>query len=623
MQRVRGPFPRISRALGLLVISALWSCSDPAPPTVTGAPAAIVISAPTDSLTFLGATQQVTARVTTEDGSVLSDPLVSWTSADPSVLTADASGLVTAVSVGSATVIGEIDGLTDSLSIDVVQVPALVTILPEVRRFESIGDTAQYEVVLSDQGGTDIPGTVAVWSTPDTSVVSLSPAGRLETVGNGYAHAEVEVGGVVLGVDFVVAAPVVFRGTNVVDMLGPSPLVDHDVLVEAGLVTALGPTGSLSVPPGAFEVDASGRYLMPGLTDMHIHMTCETRRGCANDLFLYLANGVTTVRTMWGGAFQLRARDEIAAGVRVGPTMFVASPGLDGAGGDFTAFTDPILSPAQARTTVRTYAEAGYDFIKAYNRISDAIYIAMHEEATAAGIRVLGHKPFAVTSGRIFSLGHWTSEHLLTYEQEASPTGSMWTSEPNLPAVRVIAAAAAVAGTAETPTTSPFVSVASEVSTSEEARYTSPGVIAFSTDVLPAFNVGTAQRAERIRRQRDVVGTLHDEGVPILLGTDAGVRWVLPGFSIQGELEELVAAGLTSFEALEAGTVTAARYLEAEGEFGVISVGARADLVLLEADPLVDVANVGRRLGVMAQGIWITDRDITNRLEAIAAEYGR
>ena len=459
----------------IILVPLCWACDEPTEPTVTGEPAAITLFAASDSLTFIGETTQITARVTTSTGAVLSGPVVSWSSSDPSVVGVDASGTATAVAVGSATVTGEIGGFSDSIELDVVQVPAFVDIRPDTRRFEVIGDTATYQVVLSDRGGVDIPGTVAEWSTSDTSVVRLTPSGFLETVGNGYAHATLAVGGVDLGVDFVVAAPVVFRNGTVVDMLSPTARPAHDVVVESGIITGVGSSGTIDVPPGSFEIDATGLYLMPGLTDMHIHLTCQTRRGCANDLFLYLANGVTTARAMWGNTFQLRARDEIESGTRVGPTLFVASPGMDGAGGAFIAFTDPILSPEQARTTVQGYADAGYDFIKAYNRISDAVYVAMHEEAAARGLKVLGHKPFVVTSGRIFSLGHWTSEHLLTYEQEASSTGSIWTSEPDLGVVRAIAAGAAQARVAETPTTAPILTIVSEVPiyrASEGARAT-------------------------------------------------------------------------------------------------------------------------------------------------------
>ena len=626
---------RLTCRLGVLFLGVFaWSCSEPTDTVESGEPSGIVLSAASDSLTFIGETLDVTARVTTATGSVVSNPAVTWSSTDPGIVSINGSGtasagatvVVTAIGVGRVSVAAEVGGFTDSIELEVVQVPAFVSILPDTRRFEAIGDTARYEVVLSDRGGTDIPGTVAAWSTLDASVISLTSDGFLETVGNGYAHATLSVGGVELGVDFVVAAPVVFRNASVVDMLSPVALPSRDVVVQSGTITEVGPSGSVSFPSGAFEIDAAGLFLMPGLADMHIHMTCDTQRGCANDLFLFLANGVTTVRTMWGSTFQLRARNEIEEGTRVGPTMFVASPGMDGPGGEFTTFTDPILDAEQARTTVRGYADAGYDFIKAYNRISDAVYAAMHEEAASRGIKVLGHKPFAVTSDRIFSLGHWTAEHLLTYEQEASSTGSIWTSEPDLGAIRTIAARAVAAGVAETPTTAPFLTIASEVPTyraSEEARYTSPGVIDFSTNVLPAWSFTATQRETRIRRQRAVIGVLHEAGVPILLGTDAGVRWVLPGFSIHDELEELVAAGLTPYEAIRAGTVTAAEYLMSAGDFGVIRPGSRADLILLGADPLLDVSNVRRRIGVMVRGTWLTDGAIRTRLDAIAAEYGR
>ena len=155
-----------------------------------------------------------------------------------------------------------------------------------------------------------------------------------------------------------------------------------------------------------------------------------------------------------------------------------------------------------------------------------------------------------------------------------------------------------------------------------EARYVSPGVIEFSTDVLPAWSFSSAQRAARLQRQRDIIGVLHQNGVPLLLGTDSGVRWIFPGFAIHTELEEMVRAGLTPYEALLTGTVNAARFLEAEGEFGTIEVGRRADMILLDANPLLDVANVRQRNGVMFQGVWLEAAVIDAKLEVIAQTYG-
>lgn len=610
-------------------MAAIVGCGDTVDPNPVGGgePAAISVSTPADTLTFIGATAQLAATITDTEGKVVTGLTVTWRSRDADVLTVDVAGIVTTTGTGTAFVIGEIGELADSVALTVIQLPAFFTIFPAGgRRFDAIGEQRQFSATITDQGGVEIPGLTLTWSTEDTDVITVTPGGLAEAVGNGVADITLDIEGDTGAFPVTVAAPVTFVHANVVPMSQEIVQMDYDVVTENGVITAVGPSGSVLVPSGAFEVDATGLYLMPGLADMHIHFTCTTGFGCRNDLFLYLANGVTTARGMWGSPFQLKVREEIATGDGLGPMLYVASPGMDGPGGSFSSFTPLITSVAQARSTVQQHADAGYDYIKVYNTLTDAMYGAIHEEATARGIKVLGHKPFSVAFTRLTTLGHWTSEHLLDYEQEASPSGSIWSSEPNLGMVRSLAAQAAAAGVASTPTTAAFISITSEVGTyqsSNEARYTSPGVIAFSTNTLPAWPFTAAQRADRLRRQRDIIAILHDEGVPLLLGTDAGVRWIFPGFSIHTELSEMVAAGLTPYEALVTGTLNAATYLEAEGTFGVVGTGIRADLILLEANPLDDVANVARRVGVMAQGVWMPEATLQERLEEIATAYGR
>lgn len=373
-------------------------------------------------------------------------------------------------------------------------------------------------------------------------------------------------------------------------------------------------------------IDATDRFLVPGLTDMHIHLTCNTGLECRNDLFLFLANGVTTVRSMWGSAFELRVRDEIEAGQTLGPTLFVASPGMDGPGGSFESFTPLITSASEARLVARQHANAGYDFLKVYNTLTDDMYVAILDEAEVHDIPVVGHKPFGVRFDRLTELGHWTSEHLLDYEQEASPTGSIWSSDANLEQVRVLAGQGAAAGLAETITAAAFWSIRSEVpsyQSSPEARYASPGIWEFSSNWLNGWQATQAQRADRFRRQRSITAILHESGVPLLLGTDAGVRWVFPGSSIHFELEEMVASALSPYEALVTGTLNAARYLGADDLSGTVQVGARADLVLLERNPLDDVANFASQVGVMVRGVWMEHGAIQERLADIAQSYGR
>ncbi|MEM7416218.1 MAG: amidohydrolase family protein [Gemmatimonadota bacterium] len=616
------------RAAGgvLVLVSCVLACGPATDMGPSGVPTAISLLVVNDTLAFVGATERITVRAVDESGRQVDPPALAWASRSPNIVSVDALGVVTALADGHTYVVATGDGLVDSVRIAVVRSVASVSVTPPDRRFSAVGQERQYEASALDAGGIAINGITMSWSSSNPSVASVSPNGLVTAVENGVADLLLTLEGQDVPIPLTVAAPVLFENATVLSIDAEQRLDSYDVLVSDGVIEQVGPTGTLSVPAGAFLVDGTGRTLMPGLADMHVHLSCNTGVECANDFFLYLANGVTTVRPMWGSGFELRARDDVEAGRRLAPTLRVASPGMDGPGGGFASFTPPVTTVAQARSTVRQHVEAGYDFIKVYNRLSDPVYASILEEADALGVPVIGHKPFDVTHASTVARGQWTSEHLLDYEQETTPTRSLWTSPPDLDQVRLRANAASAASMGVTPTFAVMGVVSSELPAhraSNAARYVSPGIIGFSTDVLPVWNVPPGQRDLRVARSQDIVRVLHEEGVPILLGTDAGVRWTIPGFSIHDELAALVGSGLTPFEALRSGTVAAATFLDEAGVFGDVVEGFRADLVLLDGDPSVDIDALRQPRGVMTRGVWISREEIDRRLEAIASGYGR
>ncbi len=394
--------------------------------------------------------------------------------------------------------------------------------------------------------------------------------------------------------------PVAFLNVNLVAMTDGEVLPDQRVVVENGRIAAV---GDVPLPDSAIAIDAAGCYLMPGLADLHFH-TEQGNRYMANDLFLFLANGVTTVRLMWGGSDALRLR-----AIAAGPRLIVASPGMDGPGARYGALEAVIATPAQARTAVARYKREGYDYIKVYTALQLDAYRAIVEEAAAQEIRVVGHVPVAVGFEEALAARQYTVEHLHGFDLP-------------VPAAE-IAAALREAGIWSIPTLRVLHTTRDETPALEarpEMRYVSPRLREWFRDSRTYGN--SKPNAERLEMHRQAVRALRDAGARFAIGTDAGFRYTLPGFSIFEELQMMAEAGLTPYEVLRAATADAAECLALRHETGAVEPGKAADLLLLEANPLESVQNVRRQAGVMFADRWFSAAALRNRLEQIAAAYG-
>ncbi len=357
-------------------------------------------------------------------------------------------------------------------------------------------------------------------------------------------------------------------GANVISMAGPDVLADRTVLVRDGRIVAIEPRETIDVPADAEVVDAEGRFLMPALIDMHAHV----HRG---DLDAYHRAGITTIRNMWGTDEVAKLRAELATGADF-PTLVSAGPGMDG---------DPpvwdgsavVTDPDQARNEVRRQAGT-WDFIKVYNRLTPPVFRAILEEAADVGIPVAGHVPLASTIGEATAGGLSSVEHMTGISEAVangrSPAG--WLRfDPD--------AAAAVAR-----------------SLAKRGTWVCPTLAVLRH--LAILNLSPANAAAAQQHQRAMVKILFDQGVPLLAGTDAGIGAVDPGTSLDDELALIVESGLTPDQALRAATSEAARYLRLDTEIGTIEVGKRADLVLLRADPLRDIAAIRDPVALIQRG---------------------
>lgn len=423
---------------------------------------------------------------------------------------------------------------------------------------------------------------------------------------------------------------VAFVGVAVVPMDRERVLEDHTVLVEDGRIVAVVPSHEADIPEGALRIDGRGRYLMPGLAEMHGHVPGPDQADYAHDvLFLYLSNGVTTVRNMAGDPWHLDLRRRLADGEVVGPTLYAASPWL----GDEQAGT-----PEQAERAVREYHAAGFDLLK-IGSLPTPAYARMAAAAHALGIPFGGHIPEDVGLVGALDARQRSIDHLDRYVEflvpdaardgrEAGFFGSGIVDLADRGRIADAVARTKRAGTWNVPTLSLVEHLASSESAETmaqwpEMRYLPRDVVEGWIRAKREFGARADFQPEAARQlaqlRRELLKALHDGGTPIALGSDAPQFFNVPGFSIHRELRMMVAAGLTPYQALAAGTREAARYFDAEGQFGTVAPGRRADLILLEADPLADVGHLRRRAGVMVRGRWWPEAEIQARLAEIAA----
>ena len=424
---------------------------------------------------------------------------------------------------------------------------------------------------------------------------------------------------------------IAFVGVTVVPMDRERVLEDHTVLVEDGRISAVVPSHEADIPEGALRIDGRGKYLMPGLAEMHGHVPGPDEEAYARDvLFLYVSNGVTTVRNMAGDPWHLDLRRRIADGEVIGPMLYAASPWL----GDEQAGT-----PDQAERAVREYHAAGFDLLKIGSLPAPA-YARMATTAHAVGIPFGGHIPEDVGLVGALDARQASIDHLDRYveflvpdgdargDREAGFFGSGVVDLADRGRIPDAVARTIAAGTWNVPTLSLVEHLASDEPAEAMARW--PEMRYMPQDIVAGwvrskrefqaradFQPPAARQLVQLRRE--LLKALHDAEAPIALGSDAPQFFNVPGFSIHHELGMMVAAGLTPYDVLETGTREAARYFDADDTFGTVVPGRRADLILLDADPLADVGNVRRRAGVMVRGRWWPEAEIQTRLAEIAA----
>jgi imidazolonepropionase-like amidohydrolase len=415
------------------------------------------------------------------------------------------------------------------------------------------------------------------------------------------------------------AQDLAFVGVNLVPMDRNRTLNNQTVIVQDGRIAQVGPAGSTRVPDGALRLEGRGKYLMPGLGEMHGHIpsTLEPREFTEAVLFLYVANGVTTVRGMQGSPGQLDLRERAKRGELLAPNLYLAGPAFSG---------KTIKSVEDAIQRVRQQKAEGWDLLKVLPGLARDHYDAMARTAKEVGISFAGHVPADVGLVHAIQSGQETFDHLDGYieylqGEKGAVTEARFqeiaklTREAGAWVVPTMALWETLRGTADLATLRafpelkymPFQQIQQWTSAQENLLKNSD----FNPDV--ARNV--------IQNRMRLLKVLNDGGVKILLGSDAPQRFSVPGFSIHREMKRMADAGMKPYDILRSGTYNVGLYFKEKDNFGTIEVGKRADLILLNANPLEDISNIARRSGVMVRGRWLSEREIQSRLDQIAASH--
>ncbi len=431
---------------------------------------------------------------------------------------------------------------------------------------------------------------------------------------------------------------IAFVGVSVLPMDREGVSADQTVIVVDGVITEVGPSDAVVVGEGATVIDGTGRYLMPGLAEMHAHVPpgANPPRDQVEDiLFLYVANGITTIRGMLGSDYQLPLAAELARGEVLGPTFYVGAPSING---------NSAPTPEAAEALVRRHEEAGYHLQKIHPGVSRATWDHMVAVADEVGLRFGGHVPVDVGLEHAIRTGISTVDHLDGYVQAIASDDVVEQINTGQP----IDLAGLVSG-ADVDRIEDIVRL-----TLEHDVYVVPTMYLWENlysggDPEPFLRqpemryVSEAQRSawrqqgsggpqgspEALQAFFDlrnrILRALADADAGVLMGTDSPQLYNVPGFALHREIAVMAEAGMTPHQILASGTVNVGRYvrehLGLDERIGTVAPGHRADLLLLEANPLDDLGNLNLRAGVMVRGRWVPETEIQAGLERLALKH--
>jgi len=371
---------------------------------------------------------------------------------------------------------------------------------------------------------------------------------------------------------------------TVIDCTGAPAQANSTVVVAQGRITAVGLSDAIKIPAGTRVVDATGKFLIPGLWDMHGHLTDATE-----DAFpLLIMNGVTGVRDMGGDLAQLdRWRSEINGGLRVGPHIIRAGPFVDGPKEGVTNRLT-VRAPEEARRAVHDLKAKGVDFIKVHNALPPEAFFALMDEAHMEHIPVAVHLPKNVGSGEASDAGVASLEHVETLYENA-----LW--RKGATAKTIEQGVDEILGPTGQDLFQRFV---------KNGTWYVPTLVAYERGFVLWNNdpESLKPRLDIHEKNIEVIRMMHKAGVAIMAGSDFSDWAMVPGVDLHNELALLVEAGFTPMEALQAATLNPAKFLGKTDTYGTIQVGRAADLVLLDMNPLEDISHTRKIRAVVLGG---------------------
>jgi imidazolonepropionase-like amidohydrolase len=437
-------------------------------------------------------------------------------------------------------------------------------------------------------------------------------------------------------------ATIAITHVTVIDATGAPPQPNSTVLIDGAKISAVGPDSSLEIPSGTQVVEATGKYLIPGLADMHLHLMGAGEPVGSREFILPLliANGITTVRDMGGDVAQLKKlKKEIDSGDQIGPQIFFTGPYLDGSPPSFQP-SIVVVTPAEADAAVRKLKSEGVDFIKVQSRLKPTAYFAIAEAARKENIRFVGHVPDSISPAQASDAGQASIEHLTGIllacssreaelrQQQLTPPPHQET--PRQTSLRQRAWQQAVLDTYsrekaqrlyakllanrtwQVPTLPLLIELAYLTPATDRAA--DPNLKYIPQNLQKVWKQGRAEslanktsgdfllRTKLVEASLKAVGDMHAAGIPMMAGTDSTAPNLVPGFALHESIADLVQAGLTPMQALQSATSKPAEFLGRSNQQGTIAPGQRADLVLLDANPLQDIHNTQEIHSVILKG---------------------
>ncbi|AHF08535.1 hypothetical protein DESME_07755 [Desulfitobacterium metallireducens DSM 15288] len=418
----------------------------------------------------------------------------------------------------------------------------------------------------------------------------------------------------------------VFKDVNIIPMDQEGIIKHQNVFIQNGVIKKILNAGEESIPREAIYINGSkGKYLIAGLADMHVHIVHS------NDLLLFISKGITTVRNMgsfYAGKyhFHLRLKNKVNNQEVIGPQIYTAGSMLCGSTSMIPLICKQLKTKDDIRRVILKEKQAGYDFIKIHDGLSLAQYSDVLRIAHESGMDVAGHLPDEVTLNSALNLRQRSIEHLMGYINAFKDDWVIKKDE-----IDQYIRTTKEHDVWNCPTMISFQRIQSfkrsiEFEEEDELKLVPP----LARWLWRYFTWKRDREGEKkgykypqkcLPYVKETIQKLYEANCNLLLGTDTHLPYIIPGFATHRELENLVSCGISPYQALKTATYNAAKFLNKLDEFGTVSEGKRADLILLDQNPLDNIHNMKTQLGVMVNGRWITQISIENILQEIRNHY--